>query len=225
MRGGHVYRLPDSCDDFDLRVSGPAGEERVFALASYTPLRSRYPRWMVSGGSGRRDLFDDDSLYRTGWVTGDAVYEFGVFCERLVPEPRQRDAYSSAWVTFRVGGWHPVRSVCPVCGGLVDGGRVDGCVEVHWYADHGHIDFRADRRPIFRSWACGCSDRRGAVVIRIPSPHRDRDDHHDGHWGRDTDRHDRREVRGEPEGRVRRELGPDPKARSEGGRKAKGHDR
>lgn len=186
VRGGSVYRLPDPHDYVDLVVTGPRGEERVFALASLYPMHDRYPRWWHDGPASRSSYYGDDAFFRTGWVVGDPVYEFGMFCEFVVPHPRHYESYSSAWVSFRVGGWKPVRHCCPVCGGLREPGH-GVSLEIHWYTDHGHIDFRSHRRPVFLNASCVCDSRpRGKVKWVHTSSGWDRDDK-DRH---DKDRHD-----------------------------------
>jgi hypothetical protein len=38
VRGGEVYRIPDTYDDYHLEVSGPEGSEFIYAVASYSPI-------------------------------------------------------------------------------------------------------------------------------------------------------------------------------------------
>jgi hypothetical protein len=149
-------------------------------------MHDRYPRWWHDGPASRSSYYGDDAFFRTGWVVGDPVYEFGMFCELVVPQPRHYESYSSAWVSFRVGGWKPVRHCCPVCGGLRQPGH-GVSVEIHWYSDHGHIDFRSHRRPVFLNASCVCDSRpRGKVKWVHTSSGWDRHD-----WDRhDKDRHD-----------------------------------
>jgi hypothetical protein len=38
VRGGDVYRIPDTYDDYRLEISGPSGSEYIYAVASYNPI-------------------------------------------------------------------------------------------------------------------------------------------------------------------------------------------
>ena len=192
VQGGHVYRLPDPHDRVDLVVTGPHGEERVFALASLEPLQDRYPRWWHDGPGSRIDYYEEDCFFRTGWVLGDPVYEFGIFCERVVPHPRHYETYSSAYVTFRVGGWKPAVHCCSICGGIRPGGHGDVYVEIHWYDHHGRIDFRAPRKPVFLNANCVCDSRppkKKIPWVHTASGWERRDDRHPGAWHPGDDRH------------------------------------
>jgi len=40
VRGGDIYRIPDTYDDYRLEVSGPSGSEYIYAVASYTPIQA-----------------------------------------------------------------------------------------------------------------------------------------------------------------------------------------
>ena len=200
IQAGSVYRLPDPHHRTDLVVTGPRGEERVFALASLEPMHDRYPGWWHDGPGSRSDYYEEDAFFRTGWVIGDPVYEFGIFCERVVPHPGHYDTYSSAYVTFRVGGWKPAVSCCSVCGGIREGGHghTDVFVEIHWYDHHGHIDFRAGRKPVFLSASCVCDSRprRATKWVHTASgwdrhddKHRSGDRHHDDDRNHGGDKH------------------------------------
>lgn len=205
IRGDCVYRLPDPHDYVDLLVTGPRGEERVFALASLEPVHDRYPTWWHDGPSAGPD-YGEDSFFRTGWVIGDPVYEFGMFCEYVVPHPRHHESYSSAWVSFRVGGWKPVGNCCGICGGLRETRHNDACVEIHWYNDHGRIDFRAHRKPIFLNASCVCdshSHPRGKVKWTHSASGWDR---HDKDRDHDDDRYKSGDRKWDRGGADRRKL-------------------
>jgi len=40
VRGGDIYRIPDTYDDYRLEISGPSGSEYIYAVASYNPIQA-----------------------------------------------------------------------------------------------------------------------------------------------------------------------------------------
>lgn len=63
VRGGDIYRIPDTYDDYRLEVSGPSGSEYIYAVASYSPMsapgfiRSEYFEY------GEWDSYYDDFIH------------------------------------------------------------------------------------------------------------------------------------------------------------------
>ena len=167
VRAGRVQALPGRRDDYDLRFTGPAGDEYVFAVASLDPIAPYFPRWLVSGGPRGWDDCDyrygSSDLYDTGWCVGDPLPEIYGFTERLVPYPHRRDTYSAAWIRFDVGRRTPVWRICNDCGGRIDHGHDcgHGYFEVHISIGRGIFDFYGPRpRPRYRHVVCRTEEPR-----------------------------------------------------------------
>jgi hypothetical protein len=151
IAGGRTYRVPEPGSGSDLVFAGPVGMEYVYAVASLSPLRSRYPEWMAQGMEPEPlpdDWADDVDPYRTGWVVGDPFQQVRAFCEELVPYPDERDSYATAWVYFHLGRRvsYP-RYLCSDChwgGGVDPYGPACPAVRVRVgnFPCSGYIDFR-----------------------------------------------------------------------------------
>lgn len=89
VRGGRVVRLPERGADYRLMVSGPAGVERIVALASERPLVGRW-RWLAENTNF--DRHDDMLGPRLVRMPGDPS---------LVPIGRSGVARDETWL--RVG--------------------------------------------------------------------------------------------------------------------------
>ena len=162
VRAGRVQALPGRWDDFDLRFTGPVGEEYVFAIASRDPLVRYYPAWLSAGwGPSWNDCdyrYGRSDLYDTGWCVGDPIPEIYRFTERLVPFPGRYATYAATWIRFDVGRRHaPVWRVCNECGGLIGNGHDcgHGYFEIHVGIGRGVCDFYRPRpAPRYRHVVC-----------------------------------------------------------------------
>lgn len=166
VEGRSTYRLPARGAGHNLVFGGPPGIEYIYAVASFEPMRHRYPHWMVGGRladpspgwwDGECDVWD------SGWVVGDPFFRIRRFCEQLVPEPHRPERFATAYLY-----WHLGRHVAYpryVCSDCHRGGYVDpygpACVAVQvrpgdvrpW----GWIDFRVVFSPcytyeVWRTW-------------------------------------------------------------------------
>ncbi|MEZ4648118.1 MAG: DUF4384 domain-containing protein [Candidatus Eisenbacteria bacterium] len=167
VRAGRVQALPGRRDDYDLRFTGPIGEEYVFAVASLDPVAHYYPDWLVIGNPRGWDdchySYGASDLYDTGWCVGDPLPEIYRFTERLVPYPHRRDTYSAAWIRFDVGRRAPVWRICNDCGGRIDHGHDcgHGYFEIHVGIGRGVFDFYGPRpRPRYRHVVCRTEEPR-----------------------------------------------------------------
>ena len=104
VRGGVVYSVPSSGSGYKLVVSGPAGEESIVALASDSPLTSRWDAaW--EGTSDRPD-FDrlGDTSYRLGTMSNGSGLDRDFLRRNLVEVPvdDRNCRIASDEVSFRV---------------------------------------------------------------------------------------------------------------------------
>ncbi len=166
VSGRATYRLPTRGSGHNLVFAGPPGIEYVYAVASFEPMRHRYPHWLVDGR-----LVDPDpawwdgecDVWDSGWVVGDPFYRIRRFCEQLVPASHRPERFASAYLFWHLGRRvsYP-RYLCSDCHG---GGWVDpygpACSAVQIHAGNirswGWIDFRVVFSPcytyeVWRTW-------------------------------------------------------------------------
>lgn len=158
VEGGRTWRIPRGGAGYDLRFAGPPGIEYVYAVASYAPMRDRYPVWLSDGRALDPEPWwweDDCEAWETGWVVGDPFYRMRGFCEHLVPDPHRTDTYASAYIYWHLGRrvQYP-RYLCSDChwGGWIDPyGPTCSAVSIR-IGDvrcSGWIDFRVVFRPVY----------------------------------------------------------------------------
>ena len=77
-RENDVFFFPSQADDFRFTLTGPAGRERLVALATHDPIHISLPLLtrMASGAGGPADVFE---LLSSGTVQTHASVDFDVF--------------------------------------------------------------------------------------------------------------------------------------------------
>ncbi len=90
VRGGQVVRLPGRGAGYRLMVSGPAGVERIVALASDRPLRGRWQRFV-----------DNDVIRQDGSLSPRLVR--APVRPNLIPVPVNREGVARDETWLRVG--------------------------------------------------------------------------------------------------------------------------